>query len=88
MPAVEVESTETTNNVEKEYKRFIGRKIVFITTLSFILVLLLGIGVTLGPIKYSILEVYTTILHRFFPNHFDVPELATTIIWNIRLPRI
>ena len=82
------ESTETGSKVEEEYKRFIGRKIVFIISLSFILVFLLGIGVTLGPIKYSVLEVYTTILHRFFPNYFDVPELATTIIWNIRLPRI
>ena len=88
MSAVEAESTETSSKVEKEYKRFIGRKILFIVSLSFILVLLLGIGVTLGPIKYSILEVYTTILHRFLPNYFDVPELATTIIWNIRLPRI
>ena len=88
MSAVEVESTETRSKIEKEYKRFIGRKIFFITSLLFLIVLLLGVGVTLGPIKYSVLEVYTTILHRFFPNYFTVPELATTIIWNIRLPRI
>ena len=90
MSAVEkvVESTETISKVEEDYKRFIGRKIFFITSLFFLIILLLGIGVTLGPIKYSVLEVYTTILHRFFPNYFDVPELATTIIWNIRLPRI
>jgi len=84
----EVDDTETRSKVEKEYKRFIGRKILFIVSLSFLIVLLLGIGVTLGPVKYSVLEVYSTILHRFFPNYFEVPAIGTTIIWNIRLPRI
>jgi iron complex transport system permease protein len=82
------ESTEMSGEVEEEYKRFIGRKIFFITSLFILIVLLLGIGVTLGPIKYSVLEVYTTILHRFFPDYFNVPALATTIVWNIRLPRV
>ena len=89
MSVAEVEGTEMRSKVEKEYKRFIGRKILFIASLSFLIVLLLGVGVTLGPMEYSVLDVYTTILHRFFPNYFDAPdEPATRIIWNIRLPRI
>ena len=89
MPGGEAERTAMRRKIEKEYKRFIGRKILFITALSFFIVLLLGTGVTLGPVKYSFLEVYTTILHGLFPNYFNVPDkVATRIIWNIRLPRI
>lgn len=38
--------------------------------------------------EYSIPDVYSTILRRFFPDYFEVPAIGTTIIWNIRLLRI
>lgn len=83
-----VETIASDIKTKEQYKKFVGRKISFIIILLLLIVLLLGIGVTLGAIDYSIIDVYATILDRFFPNHFDIPELAETIIWNIRLPRI
>ena len=81
-------SSDIREKVGKEYKGLIRRKIYFIFFLFFSVILLLSIGVTLGPIKYSVIEVYSTILHQFLPEHFTVPEGGTTIICNIRLPRI
>lgn len=88
MSVAEAKGAETRLKIGGEYKRSIGRKILFILSLFLLIILLLGIGVTLGPVEYSIPEVYSTILHRFFPDHFEVPAIGTTIIWNIRLPRI
>jgi hypothetical protein len=31
-------------------------------------------------------EVYAAILDRYFPDFFGVPELAPTVVWNIRMP--
>ena len=86
----EIESTATSSEVKvkEEYKRFIGRKTFFISSLLFSLIALVGIASTLGPVDISIMEVYATILDKFFPNYFDVPELAMIVVWNIRLPRI
>jgi len=86
----EVESTETVtrSEVKKEYKKFIGRKIFFISFFIFLTILLCGISVSLGPLKFSVLEVYATILDRFIPNFFDVPELAPIVVWNIRINRV
>lgn len=86
-----VESIEASNEieiVEEEYDKFIGRKTLFISSLVLFILVLIGIAATLGPIDISVLGVYATILDRFFPNYFDVPELATIVVWNIRLPRI
>jgi len=52
------------------------------------MVILVGIATTLGPAEISFVESYQIILDRFFPDLFDVTELGTTVVWNIRLPRI
>ena len=65
-----------------------GRKILFISSLVLLIVALVGIATTIGPVDLTILESYATILHRFFTNYFYTSELATTVVWNIRLPRI
>ena len=85
-----VESTETSSeaSIREEYKKFIGRKIFFISSLLISIIILIGIATTLGPIDISVLKVYTTILDKFFPNHFDVGVLEKIVVLNIRLPRI
>jgi len=77
-----------TEDVGEQYTRFIGRKILFIFSLIFLTVLLVGVATTLGVLQISVLEVYSAILHQFFPSHFQVSELTTRVVWHIRLPRI
>jgi iron complex transport system permease protein len=88
MSAEENAGTSSEVEIKEEYKRFIGRKTFFISSLLVSILILIGIASTLGPIDISVLEVYATILDKLFPNYFDVPELATIVVWNIRLPRI
>ena len=76
------------SRTREEYRKFLGRKIFFIFSLLFVVLLLVGIATTLGPADITILESYATILHKFFPSYFYVSELATTVIWDIRLPRV
>ena len=71
-----------------EYESFIGRKVFFISFFILLTVLLCGISISLGPLKFSIFEVYATIFDRFFPNFFAVPDLAPIVVWNVRLTRV
>jgi iron complex transport system permease protein len=41
-----------------------------------------------GPVDFSFQDVYKTIIERLLPWSFNVPGMAETIIWNIRIPRI
>jgi iron complex transport system permease protein len=86
--AVEGAAAVTRSEIQEEYKKYIGRKIFFISSFILLTVLLCGISISLGPLKFSVLEVYATILDRFFPNFFDVPELAPIVVWNIRITRV
>jgi iron complex transport system permease protein len=77
------------SRVLSEYTRFTARKIAFIVALAVAIVLLGSFAVTLGPLKMSIAQVYSTILHRFLPGIFSAQsELADNIMWFIRIPRL
>ena len=52
------------------------------------IVLLAGIAATLGSADISVTEVYTAILARFFPGHFQSDWFSETIVWGLRLHRI
>jgi iron complex transport system permease protein len=84
----QVDAAGNRREVLNEYESFIGRKILFISSFILLTVLLCGISISLGPLKFSVLEVYASILDHFFPNFFDIPELAPKVIWNIRLTRV
>lgn len=77
----------STRDIRDAYRRISLIKSGIIVILIFLIILLLGLGVTLGPIHYTLWEVYSTIFHQFMPDHFVSTELADTIVWNIRLPR-
>jgi len=74
--------------LRKEYKKFIGRKIFIIFFLLFLIFILGGIAVSMGPIKFSFLDVYKTIFNHFSPGYFDIPDMSSTVIWKIRIPRM
>jgi len=74
-------------DIKDAYRRTGIIKSGIVVSLFFLIILLLGLSVTLGPIQYTLWDVYSTIFHQFLPDHFASTELADTIIWNIRLPR-
>ena len=82
------ESIGTSSEVKEEYKKFTGRKIIFILSLLPLLFLISGISVSLGSANITVWDVYATILHKFFPSYFNTSGLAEACVWILRLPRI
>lgn len=80
--------TKTAVEVGEEYKKFIGRKVLFTFSLISILLLIVGISTSLGSAHITIWEAYSAIFHRFFPNYFTTSWLADICVWTLRLPRI
>jgi iron complex transport system permease protein len=71
-----------------QYNKAIGRKFLVIFFLLAAIILVTGISSSQGSANLSLLETYSSILHRFFPAYFESSELADVCIWNLRLPRI
>jgi iron complex transport system permease protein len=71
-----------------EYRKFIGRKMLFLTSLVLGIILLAGFAATRGSANISVLEVYTTIIARFLPGYFETTWFSDTIVWGLRLHRI
>lgn len=77
------------NKVLKGYTKFTGKKIYFILGLILLIIFIGTLAITLGPMKLSFIEVYTTVLSKIMPDIFSASsELAKTVIWNVRLPRL
>jgi iron complex transport system permease protein len=83
-----VKITGTESEIYEEYEKYIERKIAFIFSSLFLLILIAGISASLGSANITIWDAYAAILHRFFPDHFHTSWLADTCVWNLRLPRI
>lgn len=75
-------------SIKKDYNDLIGRKILFIIALSISIIAIIGISSTIGVIGLSVKEVYLTILNVFFPDTFEVSDVAARVVCYIRLPRI
>ncbi len=71
-----------------EYQRFIGRKMLFLAALASGIVLLAGYAATRGSANIGVIDVYYTILAKFFPQHFQTTWFSDTIVWGLRLHRI
>lgn len=80
--------TLTKEEVKIQYNKFIGRKLSFIFFLLASIILVAGISASLGSANLTVLETYSSILHRLFPAYFESGELADVFVWNLRLPRI
>ena len=65
-----------------------GRKLIFLMVLLVAVVTLAAIAATLGSANLSVMDVYTAILAKFLPNHFQTTWFVDTIVWGLRLHRI
>ncbi len=82
-----VVSKRRVGGVPEFYQTLTAKKILFIVSLFVILLLLVGIGISIGPSSLGISDAYLALFSRFIPN-VDVSEVARVIVWNIRLPRM
>lgn len=76
------------SNLRLEYRKFIGRKMLFLTSLVLGIILLAGFAATRGSANISVLDVYTTIMAGFLPGYFETTWFSDTIVWGLRLHRI
>ena len=60
--------------IKEQYKKFIGRKIIFMLSCIIAIFIVAGISATLGSYPITVTEVYSLIFHGFFqglPNSFS-----------------
>ena len=77
--------TEKIAEIKTQYKKFIGRKILFILFSLALIFIIAGVSATLGSYPISVMEVYSIIWHGIFQNVETTEEI---VVWNLRLPRI
>ena len=85
-------STETISGIgtkkaeiKEQYKKFIGRKVLFILFCIILIFIIAGVAATLGSYHITVMEVYSIIWHGLFQNAETTKEI---VVWNLRLPRI
>jgi len=78
----------TLRGPEEEYRKFLGKRMLFFMILILGVILLASLAVTLGSANLSVKEVYVTILAKFLPGYFQTTRFADTIVWGLRLERI
>jgi iron complex transport system permease protein len=75
-------------NAIDKYKKFVGKKMLFIVSLLALVILLSGLSTSFGSAGLTFFEVYTTILHRLVPDYSSTTWLANVVVWDMRFPRI
>lgn len=86
--AIESHSKSALKGPEEEYRRFVGKKMLFFLILILGVILLASLAVTLGSANLSVKDVYVAILAKFLPGYFHTTHFADTIVWGLRLERI
>ncbi|MHB8117931.1 MAG: FecCD family ABC transporter permease [Methanothrix sp.] len=61
---------------------------LFLISLILGIIILAGYAATRGSADISVVDVYTTIIARFLPGHFETSWFSDTIVWGLRLHRI
>jgi iron complex transport system permease protein len=79
---------ESDEDILNSYQKYVGRKVLFIISTIFILILIAGLAGSLGQAKITTWEAYAAFFARFFPDYITTNWLAETTVWNLRLPRI
>ena len=84
------ESMSDTRTValKKTFLRYHFRKILFLSAVAAGIIFLVGLAASFGSYRLTIREVYLNILMGIWPGAKPTSEVAATIIWEIRLPRI
>ena len=80
-----ITGTRKIAEIKEQYKKFIGRKILFILFSLILIFIIAGIAATLGSYPITVTEVYSIIWHGLFQNPETTKEI---VVWNLRLPRI
>ena len=79
-------------SIQEKFRQYHSRKILFLTGVSAVIVLLVGIAAAFGSYDLNLSEVYRVIgggiIVRIFPELTFPESVAGTIIWELRLPRI
>jgi iron complex transport system permease protein len=75
-------------SIKTIYKKGIGKKILFLVILFFLIILTVGIASSVGPANISIFKAYQIIIDNFFINNFSITDMERNVVLNIRLPRI
>lgn len=70
------------------YSRFVRRKVLFLFFLFGLLVVLMLVAAAAGSVRLGIGQVLSAFLNKIFPGHFHCSQLASNIVWQLRLPRI
>ena len=90
MKDVKIRSNEISEITKKEeilrqYREFVGRKLLFIFSCIVLTIIVASISATLGSYQISFPEVYSIIWNGLFKKPETPKEL---VVWNLRLPRI
>ena len=80
-----INGTEKKTEIKAQYKKFIGRKILFIFSCLILIFVIAGVAATLGSFPISVEGVYAIIWYGLFKSPETTEEI---IVWNLRLPRI
>lgn len=75
-------------DLREQYRQYTGRKVLFFLALMLAIAFLAGVAVTLGSAEICIMDVYSSILARFFPGHFHSTAFTDMIVWDLRLHRV
>jgi iron complex transport system permease protein len=74
--------------IRQEYQRSMARKVLFFLIMTWGIVVMAGVAVTLGSADISVKDVYVALLARFFPGHFHTSGFVDMIVWDLRLHRV
>ena len=70
------------------YHNIIRKKMMVMGLLIPVLALSVMISISSGTVDISGKEIFTTVMSRFFPEHFSSHFFHYVTIWDLRLPRI
>ncbi|MEA1865831.1 MAG: iron ABC transporter permease, partial [Euryarchaeota archaeon] len=73
----EESATVTADEIREQYKKFIGRKILFIFLFTALIVGITGVSTSLGSADLSVWDAYSSILRKPFPNTFESKYIFT-----------
>ncbi|MCK4732538.1 MAG: hypothetical protein KAT65_08770, partial [Methanophagales archaeon] len=74
-----IPGTEKRAKIKAQYKKFIGRKIIFILFCLVLIFIIAGVAATLGSFPITVAEVYTIIWQGLFQNPESTKEV---VVWN------
>ncbi|MHC1575058.1 MAG: hypothetical protein ACXQTY_04570, partial [Candidatus Methanogasteraceae archaeon] len=69
--ATQESHTVTADEIREQYKKFIGRKILFIFLFTALIIGITGVSTSLGSADLSVWDAYSSILRKPFPNTFE-----------------